>query len=215
MKSRLNALETGYLMYMPGGTHVLTPSRDGEAVTVAVEVDASTADEVQRQFEALKAAGKNPFFSLFHDDETAAFRPSRFSWDTRLDARGELKAGVWADGEWTRAGREAVEGKDVWSFSPTFFASEQAFKADPAEPGEVVCCEFARANMGAVENDPAFDEISPLWASRSDAYSVRKLIKKCHEELRPCDPDMEAVKAAMASKFSIAVTDEEIADVLA
>ena len=56
-RSPINPIEDGLLMVMPKGTHCITPSQNGRAVDVTVEIDASAADALQEQFLALKAKG--------------------------------------------------------------------------------------------------------------------------------------------------------------
>ena len=149
--------------YMPGGIHQITPSQNNKAVTVTVKVDAQSAKELQLQLETLIEAGKRPYFSIgenSHKSDIAAFRPTQFFWATRRDVTGAMKTGVWCKGEWTRAGREAVEGKDFNAFSPTFFVD--AVRNDPSRPAKVVCEPDANPNMGALVNDPAFVMNSPL-----------------------------------------------------
>jgi hypothetical protein len=80
-----------------------------------------------------------------------------------LDATGKLATGVWADGTWTKAGRESVEGGSFRSFSPTFFVNK--ISNGPDDPAQVECNPSAKLNMGALENDIAFTSISPLWDS--------------------------------------------------
>jgi hypothetical protein len=149
-------------MMMPGGLHSITPSQNGRPVTVAVLVDASSADKLEEQRKALTANGKKPFFSIQHASEKAGFWPSRFYWDKKVDATGKLSEGVWADGEWTASGKAARDGKDFRTFSPTFHVDR--ITTDTEEPAHVICQAGARANMGALENDPAFSAMSPLWA---------------------------------------------------
>jgi hypothetical protein len=168
-----NAMRTGVptvdgvMMYMPSGTHQITPSQDGEPVEVTVLVDEAAARKLEAQRAALDKAGKKPFFSIQHETEIAAAWPSRFFWDKRIDATGSLVEGIFVEVEWTKSGREAVEGKDFRTFSPTFFVD--AVRNDPEKPARIVCNENARANMGALENDPAFQSISPLWARNAGA----------------------------------------------
>lgn len=163
MRSR--ATLDNVMMYMPGGTHVITPSQNGKPVTVTVNVDAKSAEVLESQRRKLEAAGKKPFFSIQHDTEIAAFWPTEFFWDKRIDATGSLVEGVWARGEWTKSGREAVEGKDFRTFSPTFFVDAIRNSAD--KPAKVICEDGARPNMGALENDPAFQSISALWSKNA------------------------------------------------
>ena len=221
-KSILNPIADGIIMYMPSGTHTITPSQNGRPVTVSVAIDASAAEKLETQRAALEAGGKKPFFSVQHSTQIAAFWPAEFFWDTRLDATGSLVEGVWARGEWTRAGREAVEGKDFRTFSPTFFVD--AIRNDPNRPVQVVCNDEAKANMGALENDPAFQTISPLWAHDASApgtpkpkpegVTTEKLIVMVHDELRASNPDLQDVVTALSFKYDMRVNANDVARAL-
>lgn len=220
-KNVLNPIADGIIQYMPAGTHTITPSQNGRPVTVSVEVDAAAADKLEQQRRSLEASGKKPFFSVQHSTQIAAFWPAEFFWDTRLDATGSLVEGVWARGEWTRAGREAVEGKDFRTFSPTFFVD--AIRNDPNRPVQVVCNDEAKANMGALENDPAFQTISPLWCHDSSdgqpkqkpaGVTTEKLIVMVHDELRASNPDLQDVVNALSFKYDMRVRASDVARAL-
>lgn len=217
-----NALRTGVptidnvLMYMPGGTHTISPSQDGRPVTVTVLVDETAAKRLEAQRAALERAGKRPFFSIQHETEIAAFWPTKFFWDNRIDATGSLAEGVYAEGEWTKSGRDAVEGKDFRTFSPTFFVD--AVRNDPDRPVRIICNEKAKANMGALENDPAFQSISPLWARSSMTTTPVKLkawVLECHEALQGySNPTLEDVSMAVHNKYKIKLTEAQVASYL-
>jgi hypothetical protein len=163
---RSNGTEDGSIMFFPAGTHTITPSQANRPVTVCLTVDASAAEAMEAQRKALTAKGKTPFFSKTHGLEDSVFWPSKFTWDRRIDAAGRDALGVWADGMWTSLGKELKDGKVFRSFSPTFFVA--AVTNDPSNPTHVVCNVDAKANMGSVENDPAFGAaISPLWAKNA------------------------------------------------
>ena len=150
------------ILYMPQGLHRISPSQGGKPVSVVVGVNQDSAAQLERQRQILAAQGNKPFFSVQHNTQIAAFWPTRFVWDRRLDPTGKLVTGVWAEGEWSNAGREAVEGKNFRSFSPTFFVDKVSNDED--DPAQVECNEGAPLNMGALENDPAFGSaMSPLW----------------------------------------------------
>ena len=150
------------ILYMPQGLHRISPSQGGKPVSVVVGVNQDSAAQLERQRQILAAQGNKPFFSVQHNTQIAAFWPTRFVWDRRLDPTGKLVTGVWVDGEWSNAGREAVEGKNFRSFSPTFFVDKVSNDEDA--PAEVECNPGAPLNMGALENDPAFGgAMSPLW----------------------------------------------------
>jgi hypothetical protein len=203
--------EEGVIMYMPAGIHTITPSQAGRPVTVSVLVNEKSAKMIEAQRKTLTANGKKPFFSLQHATEIAAFWPTKFFWDKRIDATGSLVEGVWAEGEWTKSGREAVEGKDFRTFSPTFHVD--AVRNDPDNPSVVVdASEYAAANMGALENDPAFQEMSPLWCRNASA----KAIKEVHDELKAGgrNPNLSDVAHGVFNKHKILVSDNDVAEAI-
>jgi hypothetical protein len=155
------------VMYMPGGIFSITPSRDGKPCPVTLKVDPKTAEAIEQQ-RAIMASGVNrPFFSIEHGTDLAAFWPSRFFWAARPDPTGKIVEGVWAEGEWSQAGRDAVCGRNYRMFSPTFYTNELSNDTD--NPAQVVCNPDAALNLGALVNDPAFREMSPLWPDESRA----------------------------------------------
>ena len=198
-RSPINPIEDGLLMVMPKGTHCITPSQNGRAVDVTVEIDASAADALQEQFLALKAKGSKPFFSIEHETDVAAFWPDEFFWDGKVDPTGSWVEGVWAKGTWTKSGREAVQGKDFRSFSPVFFVD--AIRNDPDNPVHVICCDDAKPNMGALENDPAFIKISPLWAKNAGATG--SINKQTNASM---DTNKEKIAALQASNEKLELT---------
>jgi hypothetical protein len=90
-----------------------------------------------------------------------------------MDATGKMATGVWADGEWSGSGKRARDEKDFRSFSPTFFVDDT--RNDWDFPAKVVCNVDARANMGALENDPAFGAaMSPIFAKDASGQSPQQ-----------------------------------------
>lgn len=160
------------VMWMPGGAHTITPSQGGRAVKVSLAVTPATAAAAEQQRRAIEArTGKRVYFSIFHDAETAGFWPSQFRWGTVANPDGRNVEGVVADGEWSKAGREAVEGKNVRTFSPRFFVDDVS-----ANPASVICNPTSNPNMGAFENDPAFWQMPPLWARDAGAISAASAV---------------------------------------
>jgi hypothetical protein len=212
-----SATEAGSLMFFPAGTHTITPSQNGRPVTVCLDIGMDAAEAMEQQRKALTAKGKTPFFSIQHSSEEAAFWPSRFVFETRIDCTGKAATGVWADGFWSGSGKRVKEEKSYRSFSPTFFVS--AVTNDPENPARVVCNVDARANMGAVENDPAFSgSMSPLWCSNAaPQLAANKLaVRECMNELQAsgANPDMDSVRAALLSTKNIYVSEDELAQLL-
>ena len=196
--------------YMPAGLHRITPSQGGKPVTVVVEINEVSAERMEEQRVALCAAGNKPFFSVQHNTQIAAFWPTKFFWDKRIDATGSFVAGVWAEGEWTKAGKEAVEGKNFRTFSPTFFVDK--ISNDEDSPAEVEANVHAKLNMGALENDPAFEKISPLWCSKMGHNQAnRKVVVSCHDAIRDRDPDIAELQRELKSRHGLDLSETEIA----
>lgn len=147
------ATAEGSMMYMPAGIHTITPSCKGKPVQVRVRVDAAAAQDLERQRRALVASGRKPFFDFGHKDEEASFWPAEFYWQAD---------GVHCHGEWSSAGKAAIEGKLWRQFSPVFHVDD--LKANPAR---VVCCDQASPNMGGLVNNPAFKAIAPLFSQEA------------------------------------------------
>lgn len=140
----------GDLMVMPGGVHKITATRAGEPVTVTIAVGPEAASSLQSALEAHQAAGpQKPYFDFDHSRGPASAWPTSFEW------RNAPRPGVYAKVEWSKAGKDAIEGRMYRAFSPTFFT-------DRSEPARVT---GAPLNMGSLVNEPAFQMISPLWAS--------------------------------------------------
>jgi hypothetical protein len=130
---------------------------------VVVKIDKLSAERMEAQRRAMLASGGKPFFSVQHNTQIAAFWPTKFFWDTRRDPTGAMVSGVWAEGDWSQAGKDAVQGKNFRSFSPTFFVDKVSNDED--DPAQVQSNGAAPLNMGALENDPAFgSKMSPLWS---------------------------------------------------
>ena len=152
----LSPTATGEMMYMPGGRQTITPFAGGIDQPITVQVDASGAAALNAQLCALKAKGKAPYFDFEHADNGASFWPTEFYWSASPEP------GIYAKGEWTKPGKEGVEGKTWRQFSPVFHVDNKR-----ANPARIVCHTGAKPNMGGLVNDPAFVNLSPLWAKNA------------------------------------------------
>lgn len=171
----------GGLLYMPAGEHVISATFNGAAATRRVVVTAEAAERLQRDLEQVwqeVQAGRRarPCVYFNHTSGPAAMVPRRFSW-----VPGK---GVVLEGEWTAAGREAVEGGDYAYFSPCFRRDR--------ETGEVRGL-TAGVEVGSLVNDPAFDRIECIAAGRADADDEEVSRHEC--EL-VCLPPREEVAQA-------------------
>lgn len=138
-----------WLMYMPAGTHRITASSKGKPVTLTLTVDHDTVVSLQRDLAEHRAGKQKPFLDFDHERKGASAWPQEFAW------RDKPEPGVWCKVEWSQAGLDAVRGKTYRSFSPSFFE----------EDGKVV---GAALCMGSLVNDPAFEEMAPIWSRRAN-----------------------------------------------
>lgn len=150
-KVQLSPTANGEMVFMPAGNHEIMPFSGGVGKPIKIVVDSIAAGEIEKQRAALEAKGKPAYFDFDHEDRGASFWPKQFIWRD-----GE---GIVAKGDWTTRGKTSVEGKEYRYFSPVFYVDNKH-----ADPAKIQCRMGARANMGALINDPAFHEISPLWA---------------------------------------------------
>ena len=182
---------------MPAGLQTITPSQGGRSVTVQVRVDRASAEALEAQRAALEDRGKRPYFDFNHEDGEASFWPTEFYWVG--DGRAEIADGKWqianrasacalsssaarapgiyARGEWSDLGQQAISGKRYRQFSPVFYVDDVR-----ANPARIVCREDAKPNMGGLVNDPAFHTILPFWAKDAGASGTTQ---KTQPGLRP------------------------------
>ena len=173
---------------MPAGLQTITPSQGGRSVTVQVRVDRAAAEALEAQRAALEARGKRPYFDFNHEDGEASFWPTEFFWreavgrvSLRAGETGEdtrpTAPGIYARGEWSDLGQQAIAGKRYRQFSPVFYVDDVR-----AHPARIVCREDAKPNMGGLVNDPAFHTILPFWAKDAGASGTTQ---KTQPGLRP------------------------------
>lgn len=149
------------IQWMPPGAQKIVARRGDkdEPIELSTVVDAAAAAAVQTAYLQMKAKadsgeGDRPFFDFNHDDREASAWPTAFYWAGDDPKTGGIRAKL----EWSRAGTEAVKGRDFRRFSP-------AFAFDDAT-GRVV---GAPVNMGGLVNRAAFQRIAPIWSKGTDA----------------------------------------------
>ena len=150
---------TGELMFMPAGIQEITPAGGGIGKPIKVLVDASGAAALEEQRQKLVNRGKRPYFDFNHEDGPASFWPEEFAWQPQ---------GIFCKGEWTRRGKDAVEGKEYRQFSPVFYVDNK--RGDPAR---LISNPSAKPNMGGLVNDAAFHNILPFWAKDAGATGAQ------------------------------------------
>jgi hypothetical protein len=169
-----------WIMWMPGGLHSITCRKNGKPLTLSMRVDGQGAARMQQSLRDHLAGGRQrPYFDFDHDGKAASAWPTEFAW------RDQPEQGIYARVEWSDAGLAAVTGKRYRAFSPKWYETD----GDPAE------VESAPLNMGGLVNDPAFREISPLWASRPTSEAQTKT--------NTPSPDMtDTEKAALQARIA-------------
>ena len=200
---------TGKFMFMPGGTHEITCSRNGKPVTVNVEINAKTVDALNQQLALVSKAKAphKPYCDFNHDKDMASFWPQSFSWEN---------GAVYVSGEFSASGKAAIEGKDYRGFSPTFFVDDI-----DASPAHVICNASAGLNFGGLVNEPAFNKISPLWARNaagarnesSTDHTETIMTKEQIAALQAKTSELESQVKALNAKASL--TEIENADLSA
>jgi phage I-like protein len=159
------------IVYMPKGEWTITPRVNGEPKEVTVTVNQQTAARLQNDFEKRLAQPVRPTGGFDHKPGKASFIPKGFQWD-------ESK-GVILNIDWTRAGKDAIEGRDYSYFSPTFLLSDNNRVNGLTKRGEI----------GSLTNNPAFEQIERIAASADDPddnpdpddYMMSTLTKKLRE----------------------------------
>ena len=151
-------------MVMPGGVNPISASMMGTTtpVDIHVLVNAETADALNRARDAYIAAGQTPWFDFYHERRESAGTPIKFEWaDTP-------KPGVYVECQTSKAGIEAIAGKNVRSFSMNFVPSK--FNTSLDKPATV---KGAHLIMGSLTNIPAFKRNLPISAQHQNPNPSR------------------------------------------
>lgn len=181
------------IVFFPKGENTVTATRDGKPFTVTVNGTVDLAGVLNAQLQEARnnaAAGlaSRPFIDFGHKRDAAAAIPTEIYWDEDL--------GVMCSLDWTKSGKEAVEGKDFSYFSPEFLPDGKD-AAVLRIPGPI----------GGLVNTPAFQTIGPIAASLTEPTNnqpamdqLLQLLKKYGMELSD-DSDMSAVCSALDAKL--------------
>lgn len=139
------------IVYMPEGSHTITPWVDGKPKTITVHVPADKGAAIAAVLQASLAerekSNVRPWFDFEHKNGAASALPKSF--------RYEPGKGIMCAVEWTGAGRQAIEGKDFSYLSPTFLLD------DDGSPSGLP----SRGPLASLLNEPAFREIPRIAAS--------------------------------------------------
>lgn len=173
----------GSIVYLPEGRHTINASQGGKPVTLDVEIDESILSAFRDGLQERQAQNVRPFAGFDHAVGAASFIP--------LEFRYEAGTGLVLDVEWTKAGQEAIEGKDYSYFSPTFLVDKNGKPKGLPVRGEI----------GSLVNDPAFSEIPRIAAS--DQTEIMKDILEALIELALVPSDTQPENAMEAARAYI------------
>ena len=142
--------------FMPAGQHSICATVNGKPGRRVVNVDREACERLQADLaEHLRAsaAGEKarPMLMFDHTAGNAAAKPLGFEWDD--------KRGILLRVEWTKAGREAVEGGNYGYISPAFRLARGT--------GEIMGL-AGGVEVGSLVNDPAFERNECIAAARTD-----------------------------------------------
>lgn len=184
------------IVYIPEGTHTITPCVNGEPMEVMIKMEAASGPEVAKIFQAnldkRLQANVRPFFDFDHQDTgPAAALPKRFYYKN-----GQ---GLMAEIEWTGAGRKSIESKDYSYFSPTFLID------DAGKPSGIP----ARGPLGALVNEPAFRDIPRIAASEAARSEKKSTTEKNPSVMSKLIFAALSVSAAHVDAESLAVSKIE------
>lgn len=169
----------GRIMFAPAGEHEICPSLgDVASAVVTIRVDRSTAGVLNQSLAKLNAeiAPQRICFDADHKGEAAMAWPISFHWEDNP------RPGVYAVVEYSKLGREFVDGKVYRAFSGSFYTDAELPKRKDVKPGKVYevaagkrgspdnpagITGLAAPFAGTLTNNPAFTQIAPIWASKA------------------------------------------------
>lgn len=196
------------IVYIPEGEHQLTPFVDGKPQRIQVSLPAARgaaiAAKFQSDLEARQSLNVRPWTDFDHERKKSSGNPTGF--------RYEPGRGLIMSMDWSKGGREALEGKDFSYFSPSFLL------ADDGTPDGL----DIRGPVGSLVNEPAFREIPRIAAADASGQqdqpeatpTMSKLIFAALAISAAAEnAEQEAVKAIEKMKADKKSVDAELATV--
>lgn len=178
------AMAPDWIMYVPGGRSEIAAHLDGRREVLTVTADRETAEVLQRDLSARRAAGgPQPYFDFDHQSGRRSGAPQEFAW------RDGDKPGVYARVKWTTAGAQAVtaaagQEPDYTHFSPRANFDDKTGRILGLMPGD-------RGNAaGGLVNDPAFERISAVALTAAKAAQAAE-----HQNETPMSKEVMATLA--------------------
>jgi hypothetical protein len=172
------------IVFLPEGTHKLKPQSHPKGIDV--NMPASKGEQVAAAFNA--ALEKRGNVKAWCDFEHTRRHPVS-CYPTGF--RYEAGTGIMATVEWSKSGRDAVEGRDARFFSPEFYIGKDGVPSGLPDRGPV----------GALCTEPAFREIPAITAADADEPEIPPMSTLIYAAL--------AITASAATAEADAVTKIE------
>ena len=143
------------IVHIPEGVQNITPSVDGVAKNVTVNMTPENgqgiAETMQASLTERLEQNVRPYFDFDHNDTgPAAALPKRFYYEEGKGLMMEL--------EWTGSGKQAIDARDYSYFSPTFHLGDDGLPVGLPSTGPA----------GSLVNEPAFRNIPRIAAAFAD-----------------------------------------------
>lgn len=149
------------IVYMPEGEHFINAFIGGRQKVI---VDRSCLDGLQQDLALKLTQNVRPVCYFDHKTGPASFIPASFDY---MDG-----VGVILKGEWTESGKKAVLGRDYSYFSPAFKLNMATCRPVGLEPDDI--------EVGSLVNDPAFENIARIAASKAKLENFTVLGPDAH-----------------------------------
>ena len=198
--------QTDSIVYLPEGSHTISASVGGKPKTINVVVDERVLASFSEDLKQRHAANVRPFAGFDHATGKASFLPKEFRYESGV--------GLVLDVEWTKAGRESVEGKEYSYFSPTFRVADNGTPIGLTQRGEI----------GSLVNDPAFESIPRIAASHQEINTENNMIEHLvelglveagHDEATALDTAKAKLAELKASAQTVKASADETAATIA
>jgi hypothetical protein len=187
------------IQWMPPGRHTITPLVGEKPTTFTLEVNAALAARVSAEFETLRtraAAGEGdvPYLDFNHQDQAASAEVLDLYWAGDHAKTGGIRAKV----KWTKAGRDALEGRSFRRFSPQWYSHPDTHEF-----------QTIAENLGGLVNRAAFSTIQPVVAQRGDHNTTTsnmtdtELKAALTEALKPVTDRLTALETKATSAATI------------
>jgi len=140
------------IVFLPEGSHKIFPlsNKNGIQIHIPADKGEAIAAALNKDLQKRMSDPVKPWTDFEH---TRKFPASAYPTSFRY----EKGKGVMAAMDWSKSGRDAVEGRDVRYFSPEFYVDSNGFPTGLPLKGPI----------GGLVTEPAFRDIGAIAASES------------------------------------------------